>query len=114
EKTVLQKLFVSSSYISKTLSVKPVFEGSIPEGFELIKSAVKVYPESILVIGPERVLIQEDSILTKPIDLSEHTKTKLIDVELEDIDSDVRMQKVKVQVSIEIVKTVPNKEKVSK
>ncbi len=112
EKTVLQKLFVSSAYTAKSLSVKPKFIGNVPSGYEFIESAVKVYPESITIVGPVRVLEQKSAIETKPINLEEYTQKRVVDVELADISPVIKTQKIKVQVHIEVVKRTPDKKKV--
>jgi len=104
EKTVLQKLLSSTYYISKELRVLPDFRGEVPDGYEFKKADVKVTPASILVVGPSRVLSKKDSLLTRPIELGEHTKEKTLDVELEDITPSLKAQKIKVQVYLPVVK----------
>ena len=104
EKTALQKLLTPAKYSSKKLTVKAVFVGNAPEGFKFLEEAASVSPGSVLVVGPARVLAQKEYIYTAPIDLSEHTKSKTIDVDLESISRAIKFPKTKVQVSIPIEK----------
>lgn len=104
DQTVLQRLLSSSSYGSKKLQIKPVFMGDVPEGFRLVKENVKVNPDSILVVAPSRALPKKEFISTDPIDLSEHTISKTVDVELENLSKTIELQKTKVQVFIPVEK----------
>lgn len=104
EMTVLQKLLSSSDYISKKLYVKPIFVGAAPAGYKFTESEVKVTPESIVVLGPSNVLSGKEFIYTEPIDLSEHTKRKRLDVELADISPSMKFQKADVQVYLPVEK----------
>jgi len=108
DKTVLQKLFVRTDYVSKRLEVVPIFAGKAPGGYELLKSAVRVSPESVLVIGPAEFLSDKEAIFTEPIDLSEHTKPKIVSVKLEAISRAIKSQEAKVQVHLAVEKTVRN------
>ena len=104
EQTVLQKLLSTTPYISKKLYIQPVFIGNIPEGYRFLKEGVKVTPESIVVMGPAKLLSDKEKIYTKPIDLSEHTKSKMIDTTLESISRSVKFQRIKVQVYLSVEK----------
>ena len=104
EQTVLEKLFKRADYISKPLTVKPIFVGVVPDGYEFLDSDAKPFPESILVIGPAGLLDGKKFVYTKPIDLSEHTKTKPVEVELESVSRSVTPQGAKVQVYLAVKK----------
>jgi len=108
DKTVLQKLFSRPGYISKKLYVKAIFVGELKEGYQLQKNEVKSYPESIMVIGPSKFLAKKEYIFTVPIDLSEHTKTKTLDVELASISRSIKSQKAKAQIYLPIKKISTN------
>jgi YbbR domain-containing protein len=104
EKTVLQKLLSHTIYASQRLRVVPVFSGSVPEGYRLVERDVLVSPESIVMVGPGKLLAQKEEISTEPIDLEEHTKSKTVEVGLESIARSVKLQKVTVQVFLPIEK----------
>jgi len=102
DRTVLQKLFSRSDYITKKLLVRPIFVGRTPNGYLFQEETVSISPESVLVIGPSRVLGDKEYICTKPIDLGEHTKTKSITVELESIARSIKSQDLQVVVYLPI------------
>jgi YbbR domain-containing protein len=104
DRTVLQKLFLGSDYISKELTIKPIFIGSVPEGYGLLKDEVKMSPESTLVIGPARFLADKKFLFTKPVSLNEHTKTKTLTVELESISRSIKPREMKVQLFLPIAR----------
>ena len=108
DKTVLQKLFSRPGYISKKLYVKAIFVGELEKGYQLQKDAVKSYPESVMVIGPSKFIASKEYIFTEPIDLSEHTKTKTLDVELANISRSIKSQKTKAQIYLPIKKIDAN------
>ena len=103
-KTVLQRLLSQTPYISKKLMVKPIFVGDMPEGYVFKKEEVKVIPESMVVLGPAGILSTKEVMYTTPIDLSEHTKGKMIEVGLANINRSIKIQKTKVQVFIPVEK----------
>jgi hypothetical protein len=109
DSTVLQKLFMGSGYITKELAVKPVFLGEVPKGYKFIEEDVRVFPESVVLIGPTRFLSDKKFIYTKPISLSEHTKTKNLNIELESVSRSIKSQEVKAQVFLPIKKTSKGK-----
>lgn len=105
EKTVLHKLLFHTDYISKKVNIKPIFVGTVPKGYKLAEKDVKITPESIIIVGPSKILSERSLLFTKPIDLSEHTKNKTIDVELNSISRSIRFQKTKVQIFLPVEKT---------
>lgn len=109
DKTVLQKILASSRFVGKRLTVQPDFSGSLPEGYRLLKSEIKVTPEYVIVLGPSKILSVRNSIRTKPIDLAEYTQTKTLDVELEDISRSIKSPKIKIQVHLPVKKLEPDK-----
>jgi len=111
EKTILQRIFASSYYVSKKLYVKPVFVGDMPEGYKFIKTEVKVNPEYIMVLGSAKIMPKKDFIYTKPIDLSEHTISKTIDADLQSVSPQVKLQKTVVEVYIPVQKLEKDKAK---
>ena len=110
DRTVLQKILASSKFVSRRLTVAPNFVGEEPEGCELIRSEITVDPQYVIVLGPAKVLGERNEVLTKPIDLSEYTKPKTIEVGLEGFSRSVNFQKTKIQVYLP-VKKVENPEK---
>ena len=111
DRTVLQKLFSGSDYISKRLYIKPVFVGNVPEGYVFRRDETKIFPEAIIVIGPAKFLSGKEAIATSPIDLSEHTKTGTLDVGLESISRSIKSQRTKVQIFLRIEKAKRKSEK---
>lgn len=109
DRTVLQKVFARSGYISKELTIKPIFVGEPHEGYRFHKERVTVVPDSVLVIGPARFLSDTKFIFTKPINLSEHTKTKTLTVDLESVSRSIKPQEMNAQIFLPIEKT--NEEK---
>ena len=103
-KTVLQKLFSQTPYMSKKFVIKPIFVGYVPEGYVFKKEDVKVAPETMVVLGPSEILAGKEVIYTVPIDLSEHTKAKMLEVDLANINRSIKIQKTKVQVFIPVEK----------
>jgi len=53
---------------SRTLPVRPVMVGEVPEG-RLLIGDVKVEPDSVVVSGPARFLDLPDALTTEPLDL---------------------------------------------
>lgn len=104
EKTVLQKLILSTSYVYKKILIRPVFTGSIQNGYRLVEADIKVSPDAILAFAPARILSKKEFVNTQPIDLSEHTKSKTIEVELESILPTIKPEKIEVQVYLPIEK----------
>ena len=104
QKTVLQRIFSPAYYSSKKLYIKPIFVGSVPRGYEFVETDVNVMPEFIVVLGPSNILSEKEFIYTKPIDLSEHTKTRTVDIELKSISPSIKLQETNVQVYLPIKK----------
>jgi len=109
--TVLQKIFSPTQFITKKLYIKPVFVGSIPSGYEFKKEAVTITPEFYVVVGPSNFLKRTEFIFTKPIDLSEHTRAKTLEVDLESPSRSVKFQKVKAEVYLPVLKVGSGVEK---
>lgn len=109
EQTVLQKLFSSSQYGSQKLYVKPVFVGKVPDGYKFRKGEVRILPEFIVFAGPLKSLEKKDFISTKPIDLSENTKSKTFEVDLVSPSSAIKLQKTTAQIYLPIEKTEDKK-----
>ena len=104
EKTALRRLLAPSDYIAKKLIIKPIFVAGVPVGYEFLSNEVKVIPDSIVVVGPSKVLSNKEFIYTNPIDLTEHTKTKTIEVGLEDISRSIQFDQTEVQVHLPVRK----------
>jgi len=103
-KTAFEKIFMPKNYMGKTLTVKPVFVGKVPAGYRLIDQKLEVTPGSVLVVGPSRVLAGRDYIYTQPIDLSEYTKSRVLDIGLRSFSSSVRLENATVRVRLPIEK----------
>ncbi len=102
--TIVQRFRSPSYFVSKKLSIQPNFVGEVPPGYMLIQDDIKVDPEYMVVLGPETILSKKEFIYTKPIDLSEYTKTKTLDVGLERISHEIRIQKTDVSIFIPVKK----------
>ena len=102
--TVLQKIFSPTQFVTKKLYIKPVFVGSVPSGYKFEKEAVSVTPEFYVVVGPSSFLKDTEFIFTKPIDLSEHTVSKIIEVDLESPSRSVKFQKIKAKTYLPVLK----------
>jgi len=109
KETVLRKLLSPVSYVSKKLIIKPVFEGEVLPGYKILKSEIRITPDSIVVLGPSRILLDKDFIYTKPIDLKEYTQTKTTEVGLESVSRAIRSSKNKVQVYLPVEKLAQGK-----
>ena len=103
-KKALRRLFESPYFVSKRLLVKPNFTGVIPDGYKLIVEDITVDPNYIVVVGPGEILSEKEIVLTKPIDLSEYTKTKIVETELENISRSLKFEKTKAKVCVPIGK----------
>ena len=101
EKTVLQKI-LASQYDTKSLYIKPIFVGKVPEGYEFLEDKVKITPEHIIVVGPSNILSKREFIYTNPIDLSEHARTKTLDVRLDRISPTIKLQNVEARIYLPI------------
>jgi len=104
DKTILQKLLSPSSYITKELTVKPIFVGKVPAGYKFIEEGVKVTPSEIVVAGPAKDLEEREEIYTKSIDLEEYTKTKSVGIGLKSLSRLINFQKITVEVYLPIQK----------
>ena len=104
EMTVLQRLLLLSNYITKKVHVRPVFVRQVPDGYKFVMSKVEVAPEYILVAGPSKILAKKEFIYTMPIDLSEYTKSKKLEVGLERFSRLIRLPKTDVRVFVPIEK----------
>lgn len=103
-RTLVQKFLASSYLISKRLPIQPNFVGEMPPGYKLLQDDIKVTPEYIAVLGPARILSKKEFIYTKPIDLSEYTKSKTLDIGLESISRAIRVQKTDVKIFVPVKK----------
>jgi len=103
-KTAFEKIFMPKNYMARTLFVKPVFVGKVPEGYRLVDQKLEVSPDTVLVVAPVKVLSGKEFIYTEPIDLSEYTKTKLLDVGLRSFSTSVKVESATVRVLLPIEK----------
>lgn len=71
---------VSETLVSKQAAIKPVYQGDLPEGFEL--GQISVEPEAAALIGASALTEKLSEIGTKAIDLSGKTKSFTIEAEL--------------------------------
>lgn len=67
--------------IKKTLAIKPVTRGNLPDEYEL--GTITITPDALDVTGPQDVLGDETIIQTKPIDLRDITASTSIQVSLD-------------------------------
>ena len=104
KKTALQHLLTPTHYVSKTLDVVPIFVGVAPDGYTLVRSKAKVTPAEMVVLGPADVLSRAENIYTQPIDVSEYTKNKTIEVSLQNMARSVKLRGTKVQVYLPVEK----------
>ena len=104
QKTAFEKIFMPKSYMAKTLMVKPVFVGKVPEGYRLVDQRLEISPSALLVVAPVKVLSGRDFIYTESIDLSEYTKTKILDVGLRSFSPSVKVENATVRVMLPIEK----------
>ena len=109
KKTVLRKLLLPSSSVTKTLRVEPIFVGAVPEGYAFLENDVTVSPEFVIVMGPSRVLAKKEAIYTESIDLSTLTKSRTLDVSLETFARSPKDRDAKVRVYIPVGKTEKRK-----
>jgi len=104
ERTVLQRILMLSNYTTKKMYIKPIFVGTVPEGYEFVESGISVTPPFIMVTGPSKVLEKKEFVYTKAIDLGEYTKSKEIEIGLENISPSIRLRNIKIKVNLTIAK----------
>jgi YbbR domain-containing protein len=72
---------VLATSMTRTLSIKPVLEGSPPEGYEVLET--KSRPEKVVVKGPASELQDLKYLSTLPIDVSNLTEHTVISTDLD-------------------------------
>jgi YbbR domain-containing protein len=86
---------------SKTVHVKPIFRGKLPEGLEIQRLTVE--PELVEVAGPKDEIDPLNEVSTETIDLADHNENFAVEVGLDLIGQHietVREQRIKVAVQI--------------
>jgi YbbR domain-containing protein len=92
------------SLVQKVLYVKAIFIGQPPDGYHLDVAKVKVDPEYIVVAGPSDVFKSVSQLETEPIDISQMKRATISDVRLAPVAPSVEVDRLKVKVTIPIVK----------
>ena len=67
--------------MTRTLAIKPVLQGQVPEGYEMVEA--KARPERVVVKGPVSELEDLKFISTLPIDVSRLTEHTVISTDLD-------------------------------
>jgi YbbR domain-containing protein len=67
--------------MTRTLAIRPVLEGRLPEGYEVLE--VKTRPDTVSVKGPANELEDLKFINTQPIDISHLTEHTVINTDLD-------------------------------
>ncbi len=75
KKETVEEVFSRYEFVTKKVSVKPVFMGKSPAGYKVVFSNVKVTPQEMTIFGPQEIVDTVDDIKTDKIDLSEYTKS---------------------------------------
>ncbi|MFQ5952498.1 MAG: CdaR family protein [Candidatus Omnitrophota bacterium] len=112
KKEVLEKILERYNFTIKEVPVRPVFTGSVPEGYRVIYDKVKVVPSAVAIFGPEELVKKADELKTDKIDLSEYTRSMKLELGLH---SDVKYlkfkdQTVSVYVPVEQIRKVEENE----
>ena len=102
EKAIISMLHYE--IISKKLPIQLSIVGEVREGYELVADGIAVDPETIVVIGPEKILNEVSSARTVPIDISEYTKDVIKQIELAPIAKGITLKDSIVKVHIPILK----------
>ena len=89
----------------KTVPLVAKFTGEIGEGYELINTIIS--PSEVTIVGKSDVLEQIGEITLQPIDLSNVTKTDLIEVEMLLPEGVITLGTSKVSVSLEVGEEIP-------
>ncbi|MDA8166116.1 MAG: CdaR family protein [Desulfobacteraceae bacterium] len=61
-------IFLLDRLIQKDLAIKPIIEGTPPDGYQL--GSIKLDPSTITITGPQAVLGKEETLITNPINVS--------------------------------------------
>ena len=102
EKAIISML--QYEIISKKLPIQLSIVGEVRDGYELVVDGIAVDPETIVVIGPEKILNEVISARTMPIDISEYTKDVIKQIELAPIAEGITLKDSFVKVRIPILK----------
>jgi len=70
---------------AKNLPIKARLAASPPEGYRILVDEVRTAPAHIVVIGPEVLLEEADNAETGLVDVSEHTKTTIKKIPVENV-----------------------------
>ncbi|MCP4179328.1 MAG: hypothetical protein GY756_16335 [bacterium] len=88
---------------TKIVKVIPVYKGTLPPDFD--KGDIKVIPRNVSITGPESIIKQIKSLMTKPILLDKTTVGSFqVDKDFQDVDKDILISPKSVQINVEIYK----------
>ncbi|MDP8233835.1 MAG: CdaR family protein [Candidatus Saelkia tenebricola] len=67
---------------SKIVPVRVVLKGEPPQGYEVLRSSIKITPEKVIIVGKNDDLEKISEVVTKEIDVRKiiHTDTKSISI----------------------------------
>jgi len=60
---------------AKQLPILPLFVGTAPTGHRVDERNIEISPKNCLVLGPSNIIERLDYVQTRPIDISEYTKS---------------------------------------
>lgn len=75
KKQTIEDLFAEYKFIVKDVTVKPVFYGKPPKGYQVLVDDVTVTPSTISIYGPEDIIRNVEDLKTEKIDIGEYTRT---------------------------------------
>ena len=88
---------------TKTVKVIPAYEGTLPQDFD--KGEIKVIPNTVSITGPESIIKQIKSLMTRPILLDKTTVGSFqVDKDFQEVDKDILISPKSVQINVEIYK----------
>jgi YbbR domain-containing protein len=90
---------------SKNVQIEPSFRGNLPNDYSV--GDIKIVPRDVTVTGPDSIIEQIDSVLTKPIILDKSTVDSFsVERAFQNTDKNILISPKTVQVSVEVYKTV--------
>ncbi len=90
--------------ISKKIPVQLTIVGTAQQGYRVLTKDITVEPETIVIVGPEKILRDVNIARTMPIDISNYTKDFKMHIPLAPIADGINLKESLVKVNIPIIK----------
>ncbi len=109
KKQTIEDLFAKYKFIVKEVSVKPVFFGKPPQGYQVLFDDVTVTPAKISIYGPEDIMQNVEDLKTEKIYIGEYTRTFTLKVGLVSENKMLKFNDKTVEVYIPVKRLVDKK-----